>query len=78
MLRFHMGSQLSSTGASCGTEGTGDAQVHVSPLNMFCHIFPKFLAVAAQGTDVKCLPCSVLVHPNLGVHALLQLLTKTI
>ena len=74
MLSLYVGSQFSSTAKCVATEvRTGNAEIHMPTLDMFRHILAQLLTVIAHSASIKCLPCSILLHPDFCIHKLFNI-----
>ena len=74
MLWLNVGPQFCSTAKCVATQvRTGNTEIHVATLHVFCHIFSQFLAVIAHIAPIKCLPCRILLHPDFCIHKLFNI-----
>ena len=74
MLRLNVGPQFCSTTKCVATQvRTGNTEIHMATLHVFCHIFSQLLAVIAHIASIKCLPCSILLHPDFCIHKLFNI-----
>ena len=74
MLGLYMSPQFCSTAKCVATQvWAGYAEIHVPTLHMFCHIFSQLLTVIAHTASIKCLPCSILLHPDFCIHKLFNI-----
>ena len=74
MLSLYVGPQFSSTAKRVATQvRAGNAKIHMPTLDMFRHVFAQLLTVIAHSASIKCLPCSILLHPDFCIHKLFNI-----
>ena len=74
VLSLYVGPQFCSTAKRVATQvRAGNAEIHMPTLDMFRHILAQLLTVIAHSASIKCLPCSILLHPDFRIHKLFNI-----